>query len=89
LLGATFIPGCDSKDFVAAVSSFLADLNAIHPFREGNGRTQLSFLFLLGHRAGHPLDMTRIRPELILVAMVASFKGRLEPLEIEIALLLN
>ena len=89
LRDASFSPGSGREDFVAAVSSFLADLNAIHPFREGNGRTQLSFLFLLGHRAGHVLDMARIRPEPILCAMIASFNGKLNPLEMEISHLLT
>jgi cell filamentation protein len=89
LRGESFVRGSDPNAFVIASSSFLADLNAIHPFREGNGRTQLTFLFLLGHRAGHALDMSRIRAEEMLAAMIASFKGKLEPLEIEIARLLT
>jgi cell filamentation protein len=89
LHSASFARGSDPKAFVAAAASFLADLNAIHPFREGNGRTQLTFLFLLGHRAGHPLDMSRIRAEEMLAAMIVSFKGELKPLEIEIARLLT
>jgi cell filamentation protein len=88
LRGASFTLGIATKDFVAAAASFLADLNAIHPFREGNGRTQLTFLFLLCERAGHKLDMTRVRAVPMLDAMVASFKGRLESLENEISLLL-
>jgi cell filamentation protein len=89
LRGASFAPGSDPKDFVPAAASFLADLNAIHPFREGNGRTQLTFLFLLGHRAGHALDMTRTHPGEMLAAMIASFKGKFDPLETEIARLLT
>lgn len=34
-------------DFAVGAAWFLGELNAIHPFREGNGRTQLSFLHLL------------------------------------------
>ena len=70
--------------FIQASVKFLAELNAIHPFRDGNGRTQLSFLFLLGGRAGHPLDMTRVRAEPMLGAMVESFHGRLGALEEEV-----
>ena len=68
-------------EFVAFAAKFLSELNAIHPFREGNGRTQLTFLFLLGHRAGITLDMTRIRPQEMLAAMIASFDGDLGALE--------
>lgn len=80
--------GADRAAFVPAAADFLAELNAIHPFREGNGRTQLTFLFLLGHRAGVPLDMTRIRSEQMLTAMIASFGGKLGALEAEIGRLL-
>ncbi|HEY1498060.1 MAG TPA: Fic family protein [Acidobacteriaceae bacterium] len=30
------------EEFAAELARFLAELNAIHPFREGNGRAQLS-----------------------------------------------
>jgi cell filamentation protein len=83
-----FTGGASCSEFVTAAARFLGELNAIHPFREGNGRTQLTFLHLLGHRAGHPLDMTRVRAGPMLAAMVASFGGNLGPLEDEIALLL-
>src|SRR5215213_4920907 len=46
--------GLTSEDFAKKAAHFLAELNAIHPFREGNGRTQLTFLVMLADRAGHP-----------------------------------
>jgi fido (protein-threonine AMPylation protein) len=54
---------------------FLAELNAIHSFRDGNGRTQLAFLAEVAARAGHPLNLDRLDPEAFLQAMVASFQG--------------
>ncbi len=38
-------------------------MNYIHPFREGNGRTQLQYLRLLAEQAGHGFDVTQIDPE--------------------------
>jgi len=67
-------------DFAALAAHFLAELNAIHPFREGNGRTQLSFLTLLAEQAGHPLALERLDPDAILQAMVKSFDGDEQPL---------
>ena len=64
-----------SAEFAREAASFLATLNAIHPFREGNGRTQTTFLALLAYRAGHPLDLERLEPTPFLAAMVASFRG--------------
>ncbi|MBV9548187.1 MAG: Fic family protein [Alphaproteobacteria bacterium] len=79
-----FLKGLDRKKFAAAAAGFLAALNAIHPFREGNGRTQTTFLALLAHRAGHPLDLERLRPKTFLAAMIASFAGNEEPLRREV-----
>jgi cell filamentation protein len=62
-------------EFAKRLAHFLAELNAIHPFREGNGRTQLSFLGLIAEQAGHPLDFERIEPDKILIAIVESFVG--------------
>jgi cell filamentation protein len=79
-----------SRDsFSMAAASFLATLNAIHPFREGNGRTQASFLALLAHRAGRPLELDRLAPDRFLAAMVESFRGSEQPLAEEIRRLIK
>ncbi|MBS0470241.1 MAG: Fic family protein [Proteobacteria bacterium] len=62
------------------LSHFLATLNAIHPFRDGNGRSQLAFGALLAHRAGHPLRLEKLRPRPFLSAMIESFQGNEAPL---------
>jgi cell filamentation protein len=61
-------------------ASFLATLNAIHPFRDGNGRTQLAFLKLLTLNAGHPFKIERLKPDEVLKAMICSFSGDERPL---------
>jgi cell filamentation protein len=35
------------------------EINAVHPFIEGNGRTSREFLKDLAAHAGHPIDMAR------------------------------
>jgi cell filamentation protein len=70
-----FLRGIGTTDFSTEAAHFLAELNAIHAFREGNGRTQLAFLTLLAAQAGHPLDFERLDPEAFLAAMIASFHG--------------
>ena len=67
--------GRDADDFAAGAAHFLADLNAIHPFREGNGRTQLAFMTELAAEALHPLDLARLDPDAFLRAMIAGFFG--------------
>lgn len=76
----SFLPGGDADEFIVAAADFLGDLNAIHPFREGNGRTQLIFLRQLGLRAGHPFRSEAVEPEEFLFAMIESFHGRMDAL---------
>jgi cell filamentation protein len=42
--------------FADRCAYFLGELNASHPFREGNGRTQREFIRELGLKAGHYID---------------------------------
>jgi cell filamentation protein len=70
------------KAFVKRAAWFWSEINAIHPFREGNGRTQTLFLANLALAGGWYLDLTRLKPEPTLLAMIASFKaGNGTPLE--------
>ena len=48
--------GSDAALFVGRAAWFLGELNAAHPFREGNGRTQREFIRELGLKAGHYID---------------------------------
>ena len=75
--------------FAVKSAHFLAELNAIHPFREGNGRAQTSFLIALADQVGHPLDEARLRPAQMLRAMVRSFDGDEQPLAMLIRRLLG
>lgn len=63
--------------FSARAAHYIAELNAIHPFREGNGRCQLTLLSILMDLAGFPMNEDRIEPEAFMRAMVASFGGDL------------
>ncbi len=83
-----FLKHRSAAQFAKGAAAFLSTLNAIHPFREGNGRTQTSFLVLLAVRADHPLDVQRLMPEEFLAAMIASFKGQDRLLERQIRTLI-
>lgn len=74
------LQGLSAKDFAEKSAHFLSELNAIHAFREGNGRTQLSFFLLLAEQAGHPISLEKFDPDAFLEAMISSFKGDEEPL---------
>jgi cell filamentation protein len=80
LAGQKQFKGTTSGEFASRAAHFLAELNAIHPFREGNGRTQLTFLTLLAETSGHPLAMDRLDPDKVLQATINSFGGDEKPL---------
>jgi cell filamentation protein len=72
--------GSSPEEFANKAAHFLAELNAIHPFREGNGRTQLTFLMLLAETAGYPLALEDLEPDEVMQAMIDSFAGQEAPL---------
>jgi len=76
------------SEFLNAATRFLGELNAIHPFREGNGRAQLAFLGLIGATFNHPFAFERIDKDAFLQAMIESFFGRFEELTAELGKLL-
>lgn len=55
-----FLSGLSPEDFANEAGVILGDVNYVHPFREGNGRTQLQYLKQLAIRAGHPIDLRRL-----------------------------
>jgi cell filamentation protein len=80
LANEKYYAGLDVEAFAMKAAHFISELNAIHAFREGNGRAQLSFLTLLADDAGHPLDLEKLDPKAILEATIESFGGSEEPL---------
>lgn len=80
LAGQQRLKGTTPDKFATKAAHFLAELNAIHPFREGNGRTQLTLLTFLAETAGHPLLMQRLDPDKVMQAMIDSFGGDEKPL---------
>jgi len=54
--------GLRADEFAARAADHISELNAIHPFREGNGRVLRAFLVVLGRQAGHDVDVAQIAP---------------------------
>lgn len=56
-----FLKHCkDIDSFAKDTANFMMELNALHPFREGNGRTQRIFLNDLAINAGFKMDLNLI-----------------------------
>ena len=65
--------GLQIDDMVSRSAYYLCEINAIHPFREGNGRTQRLFVKQLAFDAGYHLDFTGISDEEMINASVRGF----------------
>ena len=52
---------------------YLAEINALHPFREGNGRTQREFIRQLAYQNGYFLSYAGITSDEMVKASKASF----------------
>lgn len=78
-----FLKGLDKPAFVDRLAHHYAELNALHPFREGNGRVTREFLGQLARGAGYELDQTKIdnTKEQWNLAAKASVRGDLGPIK--------
>ena len=63
VLATEYLRGTSRDEFADGAGPMLGDLNHVHPFREGNGRTQLQYLKQLAEGAGHALDLTGLDPK--------------------------
>ncbi|HUD03368.1 MAG TPA: Fic family protein [Patescibacteria group bacterium] len=75
-----YLLGLCKQDFVKEIASLAAELNALHPFREGNGRTIRLFLIMLADNAGYLLDYSQISADELIDADKLAFEGDIKPL---------
>ena len=71
-----FLRSLPAQAFAARAAFYLGEINAIHPFREGNGRTQREFLRQLALQAGHPLSWAGFtQQEMVDASILSHTKG--------------
>lgn len=73
---ANYLRGLEPERFAVGAADIMAAINAVHPFREGNGRTQRTFMRELAKDAGHDLDFSVISRERMIQASIAANEGR-------------
>jgi cell filamentation protein len=61
LVQRNFLRALDAAAFARQAGEIIGDVNYVHPFREGNGRTQMLYLSQLASQAGHRIDIEHIR----------------------------
>lgn len=73
--------GRQTKDDASgALARILGDINALHPFREGNGRAQRAFVRHLAGATGHSLSWAGVDADENVAASIAAMTMSYEPL---------
>jgi cell filamentation protein len=58
-----YLVGSDLERFASRGAYYLGEINAVHPFREGNGRTQREFIRELAFQSGLMIDWGQVSQE--------------------------
>lgn len=76
-----YLQNLNVAGFSKRLAYYLSEINALHPFREGNGRAQREFIRQLAYQNGYFLSYAGITQDEMLSASEASFKLDYSPLE--------
>ena len=75
-----FLRSLGRDEFLDRLTYYLGEVNAIHPFREGNGRAQRAFFEQLASDAGYTLNWQRLDADRNIAASVAIMHGDAAPM---------
>lgn len=67
-----YLQGLDKKTLSNRLAYYIAELNVLHPFREGNGRTIREFIRQLALRNNYYLNFNVVSPSSLLQASIKS-----------------
>jgi cell filamentation protein len=70
----------DRELFIDRLAHYLGDVNALHPFRDGNGRAQRALFAQLAGDAGYRLDWQLVDPQRNADASVVAMQGDEAPM---------
>ena len=76
LKNENFFKNLNQKEFIKASATFFDGINKLHPFREGNGRTQRLFMEQLAKNAGYELDLSGVSQSKMYNAAIQGHKGQ-------------
>lgn len=72
--------GLSKRELAVEVADFYSTVNMLHPFREGNGRTQRIFFKQWIQHLGYTLDMTDIDADEFMIATIQASHGVMDTL---------
>ena len=75
LKGRNYFKGLPHDEFVDEIVDFYCTTNTLHPFCEGNGRTQRAFLTQLVRHAGYDINWAEVDADLLMIATIQAAQG--------------
>ena len=66
------------SEFVFRIADFYNDVNYIHPFREGNGRTQRIYFTQLIRHYGYDINFANVDTDDLMIATIQASQGGLD-----------
>ncbi len=75
LAAEKYLRGLSVEQFADRIGFYLGEINMLHPFREGNGRTQREFIHLLARKAGYRIAWESIGKDDMIRACIAAGEG--------------
>ena len=67
--------GLPDSEFVSEAAELYHELNMLHPFREGNGRTLRLFITLLVRNTGRDIDFSECGADMLTIAAIKAAQG--------------
>lgn len=75
LAAQDFLRGLPDDEFLTEVTDLYHELNMLHPFREGNGRTLRLFITLLVRNTGRDIDFAKCAADMLIIAAIKAAQG--------------
>lgn len=70
-----FLKNMDRNRFLDELTELYHELNMLHPFREGNGRTLRLFIVLLVRNAGYSISFSDCDNDILMIATIRATQG--------------
>ena len=75
LAAENYLEGLSEAAFSERAAHYLGEINALHPFREGNGRAQREFISHLAYKNGYFIEWENVSQSEMIQGSIESFNG--------------
>ena len=72
--------GRSHQEIIGEIADFYSTINMLHPFREGNGRTQRLFFTQWIRHLGYEFDLSNADLDEFMIATIYAAQGVMDPL---------